>query len=130
MVHFFSSVMFMLIFLFVIVGLFSSPLSFPCLTRESVKAIFGSSPNMTGKSSRMTEEKIILSLPDLIRQSTNTRHLLTICTQKATRFDKVSCRSRCCGQAGYSLSFPCLAREYKRDVRVKPEYDKEKSPLV
>ena len=24
---------------------------------------------MTGKSSRMTEEKIILSLPDLIRQS-------------------------------------------------------------
>ena len=35
MVHFFSSVMFMLIFLFVIAGLFSSPLSFPCLTRES-----------------------------------------------------------------------------------------------
>ena len=29
---------------------------------------------------RMTEEKIILSLPDLIRQSTNTRHWLTICT--------------------------------------------------
>ena len=57
---------------------------------------------------RMTEEKIILSLPDLIRQSTNTRHLLTICTQKATRFDKVSRRSRCCGQAGYSLSFPCF----------------------
>ena len=67
---------------------------------------------------RMTEEKIILSLPDLIRQSTNTRHLLTICTQKATRFDKVSRRSRCCGQAGYSLSFPCLTRESKRDIRV------------
>ena len=52
---------------------------------------------------RMTEEKIILSLPDLIRQSTNTRHLLTICTQKATRFNKGPRRSRCCGQAGYSL---------------------------
>ena len=50
MVHFFSSVMFMLIFLFVIVGLFSSPLSFPCLTRESVKEMSGSSPNMTGKN--------------------------------------------------------------------------------
>ena len=69
MVHFFSSVMFMLIFLFVIAGLFSSPLSFPCLTRESVKEMSGSRPNMTGKSSRMTEEKIIPSLPDLIRQS-------------------------------------------------------------
>ena len=34
MVHFFSSVMFVLIFL-VIVGLFSSPLSFPYLIRES-----------------------------------------------------------------------------------------------
>ena len=33
----------------------------------------------------------------------NTRHLLTICTQKATRFNKGSRRSRCCGQAGYSL---------------------------
>ena len=58
---------------------------------------------------RMTEEKIILSLPDLIRQSTNTRHLLTICTQKATRFDKASRRSRCCGQAGHSLSLPCFS---------------------
>ena len=68
---------------------FSSPLSFPCLARESkrdvrlkaehdklwpawhgnLKEIFGPSPNMTGKSSRMTEEKIILSLSDLIRQS-------------------------------------------------------------
>ena len=28
---------------------------------------------MTGKSSRMTEEKIILSLPDLIRQSRDSR---------------------------------------------------------
>ena len=61
---------------------------------------------------RMTEEKIILSLPDLIRQSTNTRHLLTICTQKATRFDKVSCRSRCCGQAGYSLSCSAFVFPY------------------
>ena len=25
-------------------------------------------------------------------------------------------------------SFPCLARESKRDIRVKPEYDKEKRP--
>ena len=33
----------------------------------------------------------------------NTRHLLTICTQKATRFNKGPRRSRCCGQAGYSL---------------------------
>ena len=33
----------------------------------------------------------------------NTRHGLTICTQKAARFSKGSCRSRCCGQAGYSL---------------------------
>ena len=57
MVHFFSSVMFMLIFLFVIAGLFSSPLSFPCLTRESVKEMSGSRPNMTGNSSGMTEEK-------------------------------------------------------------------------
>ena len=71
-----------------------------------------------------------LSCSALSRTSMDTRHWLTICTQKATRFDKVSCRSRCCGQAGYSLSFPCLAREYKRDVRVKPEYDKEKSPLI
>ena len=56
MVHFFSSVMFMLIFLFVIAGLFSSPLSFPCLTRESVKKTPGSSPRVTvvKKSPNMT----------------------------------------------------------------------------
>ena len=35
---------------------FSSPLSFPCLARESVKEIFGSSPNMTGKRPRITVE--------------------------------------------------------------------------
>ena len=38
----------------------------------------------------------------------NTRHLLTICTQKATRFNKGPRRSRCCGQAGNSLSLPGL----------------------
>ena len=45
------------------------------------------------------------------RTSTNTRHLLTICMQKATRFDKASRRSRCCGQAGHSLSLPDLIRQ-------------------
>ena len=39
----------------------------------------------------------------LSRGSKDTRHGLTICTQKAARFNKGSCRSRCCGQAGYSL---------------------------
>ena len=39
----------------------------------------------------------------LSRGSKDTRHLLTICTQKAARFNKGSRRSRCCGQAGYSL---------------------------
>ena len=34
----------------------------------------------------------------------NTRHLLTICTQEASRFSKGSRRSRCCGQAGNSLT--------------------------
>ena len=33
----------------------------------------------------------------------NTRHGLTICTQKASRFNKGSLRSQCRGQAGYSL---------------------------
>ena len=33
----------------------------------------------------------------------NTRHGLTICTQKASRFNKGSRRSQCRGQAGYSL---------------------------
>ncbi len=39
----------------------------------------------------------------LSRGSKDTRHLLTICTQKAARFSKGSRRSRCCGQAGNSL---------------------------
>ena len=39
----------------------------------------------------------------LSRGAKDTRHGLTICTQKAARFSKGSCRSRCCGQAGYSL---------------------------
>ena len=39
----------------------------------------------------------------VFRGSKDTRQGLTICTQKATRFNKGSCRSRCCGQAGYSL---------------------------
>ena len=53
------------------------------------------------------------------RTSTNTRHLLTICTQKATRFDKGSCRSRCCGQAGNSLSCSALSRTSLLDSRAK-----------
>ena len=44
-----------------------------------------------------------MSCSGLTRPSKDTRHGLTICTQKATRFNKGSCRSRCCGQAGYSL---------------------------
>ncbi len=44
-----------------------------------------------------------LRLPEDDKENTNTRHLLTICTQKATRFNKDSYRCRCCGQAGYSL---------------------------
>ena len=51
-----------------------------------------------------------MSCSGLSRTSTNTRHLLTICTQKATRFDKGSCRSRCRGQAGNSLSCSALSR--------------------
>ena len=47
-----------------------------------------------------------MSCSGLTRASKNTRHNLTICTQKATRFNKGPRRSRCCGQAGYSLS--CL----------------------
>ena len=76
-----------------------------------------------------------LSCSALSRTSTDTRHWLTICTQKATRFDKVSRRSRCCGQAGYSLSFPCfysflscsaLPRTSNRSVTLSvwPEYPK------
>ena len=49
-----------------------------------------------------------MSCSGLTRASKNTRHLLTICTQKATRFNKGPCRSRCCGQAGHSLSCSAL----------------------
>ena len=45
-----------------------------------------------------------MSCSGLTRASKNTRHNLTICTQKATRFNKGPRRSRCCGQAGHSLS--------------------------
>ena len=40
----------------------------------------------------------------------NTRHGLTICTQKASRFNKGSHRSQCRGQAGYSLRASTKAR--------------------
>ena len=40
----------------------------------------------------------------------NTRHGLTICTQKASRFNKGSRRSQCRGQAGYSLRASTKAR--------------------
>ena len=60
------------------------------------------------------------------RTSTNTRHLLTICTQKATRFDKGSCRSRCCGQAGNSLSCPALSWTSLLDSRASTGMTEEK----
>ena len=60
-----------------------------------------------------------MSCSGLSRTSTNTRHLLTICTQKATRFDKGSCRSRCRGQAGNSLSCSALSRTSLLDSRAK-----------
>ena len=97
--------MFMLIFLFVIAGLFSSPLSFPCLTRESVKEMFGSRPNMTGKRSGMTEEKIILSLSGLTRQSRDPRNALRLSGDDTEE-----------GSTGIC----------KGDVRLKPKHDIEK----
>ena len=69
----------------------------------SLSVIVGSSPTITKK---------------------NTRHLLTICTQKATRFDKGSCRSRCCGQAGNSLSCPALSWTSLLDSRAKHGNDR------
>ena len=51
-----------------------------------------------------------LSCSALSRTSTDTRHLLTIYTQKAARFDKGSCHSQYCGQAGNSLSYSALSR--------------------
>ena len=66
---------------------FSLSLSFPCFySFLSCSALF-----------------FFLSCSALSRTSTDTGHNLTICTQKATRFNKKSRRSRCCGQAGYSL---------------------------
>ena len=77
-----------------------------------------------------------MSCSGLTRASKNTRHNLTICTQKATRFNKGPRRSRCCGQAGYSLS--CLGLFFflscsgltrtsmdPRDTLRLPEDDKE-----
>ncbi len=73
---------------------FSLSLSFPCFySFLSCSALF-----------------FFLSCSALSRTSTDTGHGLTICTQKATRFNKDSYRSRCCGQAGYSLSCSALSR--------------------
>jgi len=47
--------------------------------------------------------EIVGSSPTMTKREKNTRHLLTICTQEASRFSKGSRRSRCCGQAGNSL---------------------------
>ena len=70
---------------------FSLSLSFPCFySFLSCSAFFS------------------LSCSALSRTSTDTRHNLTICTQKATRFNKGPRRSRCCGQASYSLSCSAL----------------------
>ena len=60
-----------------------------------------------------------LSCSALSRTSTDTRHLLTIYTQKAARFDKGSCHSQYCGQAGNSLSCSALSRTSLLDSRAK-----------
>ena len=65
-----------------------------------------------------------MSCSGLSRTSTDTRHWLTICTQKATRFDKGSRRSRCCGQAGNSLSCSALSRTSLLDSRAKHGNDR------
>ena len=77
----------------VIAGVFSSPLSFPYLIRESVKAMSGSRPNMTGKSSGMTEEKIILSLSGLTRQSRDPK--VALCLPEDDLGNAIREKSRC-----------------------------------
>jgi len=47
------------------------------------------------------DPRVVLRLPEDDKE--NVRHELTICTQKASRFNKGSQSSRCCGQAGNSL---------------------------
>jgi len=51
----------------------------------------------------MDVREIAGSSPTMTEREKNTRHLLTICTQEASRFSKGSRRSQYCGQAGYSL---------------------------
>ena len=65
-----------------------------------------------------------LSCSALSRTSTDTRHLLTIYTQKAARFDKGSCHSQYCGQAGNSLSCSALSRTSLLDSRAKHGNDR------
>ncbi len=71
-----------------------------------------------------------MSCSALSQTSTNTRHLLTICTQKATRFDKGSCRSRCRGQAGNSLSCSALSRTSLLDSHAKHGNDNIFSSVI
>jgi hypothetical protein len=51
---------------------------------------------------------VIAGLGPAIQRYKDIRHLLTICTQKASRSNKGSRRSRSYGQAGNSLSLPGL----------------------
>ena|GEM_PF-2364807 len=58
---------------------------------------------------------VIAGLGPAIQRYKDIRHLLTICTQKASRSNKGSRRSRSYGQAGNSLSLPGLARQSNYD---------------
>ena len=69
--------------------------------------MFGSRPNMTGNSSGMTEEKIILSLSGLTRQSRDPRVALRLPGDDIEE-----------GSTGIC----------KGDVRLKAEHNKEKRP--
>ena len=86
----FLYVMFSLLFFMSCSGLFSL---------QSPSGFF--SMSCSGLTRTSMDPRNALRLPE--DDNENTRHLLTICTQKATRFNKNSRRSRCCGQAGYSL---------------------------
>ena len=63
--------------------------SFPGLTGESVREMSGSRPNMTEKKESEYDRK----RKEFEDDKENTKHGLTICTQKATRFNKDSYRS-------------------------------------
>ena len=96
MVHFFSSVMFVLIFL-VIVGLFSSPLSFPYLIRESEGDI-RAKPEYDREEfedDRRKNNTVIVGLDPAIKERD---------VRLKAEYDN------------YFLSFPCLARESVKEM--------------